>query len=189
MTGKIIGVGLSKTGTTSLYAALARLGYRSGTFRHQQRLGLERWLQGDFETDYLADYDAITDLPISCFYRELDERYPGSRFILTERDMDGWLASIHRQFSQNDQPGPFALAARFMAYGYSVFNEGAFRRRHEAHVSAVRDYFADRPDSLLVMNVFRGDGWPELCGFLGHPVPDEPYPNVKPRFMVNPARG
>ena len=39
--GKIFGIGLSKTGTTSLWAALDLLGYRAATFRHMRELGLE----------------------------------------------------------------------------------------------------------------------------------------------------
>jgi hypothetical protein len=46
-------------------------------------------------------------------------------------------------------------------------------RQHEA---AVRAHFADRPDDLLVMNLEAGDGWRELCAFLGAPVPAEPFP-------------
>ncbi|MYB38989.1 MAG: hypothetical protein F4Y26_16720 [Gammaproteobacteria bacterium] len=31
---------------------------------------------------------------------------------------------------------------------------------------------------LLVLDFERGDGWPELCAFLGEPVPDTPFPHV-----------
>jgi Sulfotransferase domain len=62
---KIFGIGLSKTGTTSLYAALHDLGYRSATFRHMRSLGLEEWRRGNFSKDYLKDYDAVTNLAIS----------------------------------------------------------------------------------------------------------------------------
>ena len=65
---KIFGIGLSKTGTTSLYAALAYLGYRSGTYGHMKKLGLDQWWQGNFKKDYLRDFDAMTDLPIGAFY-------------------------------------------------------------------------------------------------------------------------
>ena len=56
----IFGIGLSKTGTTSLFAALDELGYRSATYRHLRGLGLDEWFEGNFERDYLAGYDAAT---------------------------------------------------------------------------------------------------------------------------------
>jgi hypothetical protein len=31
---------------------------------------------------------------------------------------------------------------------------------------------------LLVFDLPRGDGWEELCAFLGHPIPDEPFPHA-----------
>jgi hypothetical protein len=39
----------------------------------------------------------------------------------------------------------------------------------------VLNFFKDRPDDLLVMNQM---GWPELCSFLGEPIPDVPYPRL-----------
>src|SRR6185503_19618665 len=102
----IFGIGLSKTGTTSLYAALHELGYRSATYGHMAELGLSDWFRGDFTTDYLAGYDAVTDLPIGVFYAQLDMRYPGSKFILTVRDVESWLVSAKTQFSRNPNPHP-----------------------------------------------------------------------------------
>ncbi len=50
----IFGIGLPKTGTTSLYAALNYLGFAVITWRHMRELGLAAWRQGDFGPDYLA---------------------------------------------------------------------------------------------------------------------------------------
>ncbi len=187
MSGKVFGIGLSKTGTTSLYAALATLGYRSGTFRHMQRLGLAEWVQGDFSHDYLEQFDAVTDLPIGCYFRELDARYPDSKFILTTREIEAWLTSIGRQFSANPNPTPFNRDTRMLAYGFSVFNGPAFRRAYLRHVKDVREHFSARPESLLELDVFNGDGWEEICEFLDRPIPDTPFPNVKPGFSVAPT--
>jgi hypothetical protein len=178
---KIFGIGLSKTGTTSLYAALHELGYAAATFRHMKRLGMESWFEGDFSPDYLAEYEAITDLPLGSFYPALDKRYPGSKFILTLRDVDKWLRSVEKQFTRRANPKPgFVRDVRVGAYGLATFNEDVFRHVYHSHVENVRRYFADRPDDLLVIDVTAGDGWPELCGFLGRDRPDTPFPNVKP---------
>jgi Sulfotransferase domain len=79
---KVFGVGLSRTGTTSLHYALGFLGYRSIHFPppHQLR-------------ELLNFYDAAVDTPVACVFKELAEAYPDARFVLTVRDMDSWLAS------------------------------------------------------------------------------------------------
>ena len=178
---KIFGIGLSKTGTTSLYAALDVLGYRAVTFRHLKELGLQDWRLGDFSRDYLAGIEAATDLPIATYFRELDARYPGSKFILTERPTEPWLKSVERQFSANPEPkDSFNRDIRLAHYGVVTYNESRFARLQKEHSDAVRSYFKDRPDDLLCMNVFEGDQWPQLCGFLGKDIPSAPYPTTKP---------
>jgi hypothetical protein len=34
------------------------------------------------------------------------------------------------------------------------------------------------PERLLVLNLEKGFGWEEICSFLGHEVPEEPYPRI-----------
>ncbi|MCB1418177.1 MAG: hypothetical protein KDJ74_03905 [Notoacmeibacter sp.] len=183
--GKIFGIGLSKTGTTSLYTALEMMGYRAGTFRHMRKLGLSGWMAGDFSKDHFIGLDAVTDLPVGTWFRELDARYPGSKFILTVRDSDAWLGSIERQFRSNPDPAPgFIRDVRLAQYGVTTFNEMRFRRILTEHEQAVRAHFAGRPDDLLVMDVFSGDGWDKLSAFLGRPAPDAPFPSVKPGFRA-----
>lgn len=178
---KIFGIGLSKTGTTSLFAALDELDFRTITFRHMVALGLEDWRSGAFRIDYLGAVDAATDLPIGTYFRELDQLYPGSKFILTERPLDPWLASIERQFTTSPEPATaYRRDVRMATYGVARFNRDRFARVHSDHAAGVRDYFKDRPDDLLIQNYFDGDGWDSLCTFLNRPVPDTPFPNVKP---------
>ena len=49
--------------------------------------------------------------------------------------------------------------------------------RYETHNANVFSYFAGRRD-LLVVNWASGDGWRELCGFLGKDEPCEPFPHA-----------
>ncbi len=41
----------------------------------------------------------------------------------------------------------------------------------------VRDYFADRPGTLLELDVCGGENWRPLCSFLDREVPSEPFPH------------
>ena len=175
---KIFGIGLSKTGTTSLASALELLGYRTKDYP-----GLSRYVPGDascIAADVLSGYEALTDTPIPSFYRELDSRFPGSKFILTVRDAEGWLHSCRKQFTvrqaekQND-----ATRALFVdLYGTAVFDEPQFRQGYERFVAGVLAHFEGRPQDLLVLDVAAGQGWNELCAFLGKPVPSMPFPKA-----------
>ena len=98
---KVLGIGLSRTGTMSLAQALGQLGYRAANFvdHREARRGESSWFAGDFDTDSLSGFDAAVDLPLPAFYPQLDARYPGSKFILTIRDPETWLVSVRRHWS------------------------------------------------------------------------------------------
>ncbi len=42
----------------------------------------------------------------------------------------------------------------------------------------IKNYFKDRPDDLLVMNICDGDGWEVLCPFLDKPIPAVSFPHL-----------
>lgn len=175
---KIFAIGFHKTGTTSLADALESLGYRvcGGTGLRDPRIA-DRALA--VATERLPHFDAFQDNPWPILYRELDALCPGSRFILTERDTDRWFASASEHFGADDTP----MREWIYGVGHPRGHEEVYRTRYEEHYEQVRDYFRDRPDDLLSIDITRGDGWKELCEFLGHEVPDEPFPhrNVKGR--------
>ena len=179
----IFGIGLSKTGTTSLFAALGMLGYRAATYRHFRSLGVEGWFQDDFGVDYLAGYDAATDLPLASYYPQLDSRYPGSLFILTVRDVESWLDSARRHFT-NEPASAFGRDVRLVAYGISGFDESRFRFVYEAHLRNVTEYFRERRNSLLTLDIVGGEGWDKLCPFLGREIPDVAFPHAMPGYRL-----
>ena len=175
---KIFGIGLSKTGTSSLAHALEILGYRTKDYP-----GIERYVPGDLtsiDPAWLENFDALTDTPIPSFYRELDRAYPGAKFILTVRERESWLRSCQKQFTDK-------LAAKqneahnrlFMdLYGTPVFDREKFAAGYERFVNGVMEYFAHRPQDLLVIDITGGEGWEKLCPFLGKPIPEQPFPKA-----------
>jgi 3'-phosphoadenosine 5'-phosphosulfate (PAPS) 3'-phosphatase len=174
---KIFGIGLSKTGTTSLAHALEILGYRTKDYP-----GIDHYIRGDLNasisSELLDEYDAFTDTPIPSFYRELDARYPDSKFILTIRDMEGWLKSCKKQFTQKlaDKQNEAHNSLFIDLYDCNVFGEQKFREGYERFTNGVINYFQNRPDDLLIMDVSGGDGWKALCPFLEKAIPDIPFP-------------
>ena len=175
---KVFGIGLSKTGTSSLAQALQRLGFKT-----KDCMGATRYVAGDLSSidmETVLAHDALTDTPIPSFYRQLDARFPGSKFILTVRDREGWLKSCRKQFSERFGATQNEAHKRIFEdlYGTNVFDEPRFVGGYERFVSGVLDYFKDRPQDLLVMDIAAGDGWEELCPFLGRAVPDTPFPKA-----------
>jgi 3'-phosphoadenosine 5'-phosphosulfate (PAPS) 3'-phosphatase len=175
---KIFGIGLSKTGTTSLANALQILGYKT-----KDNMGVVKYATEDLSSedlDVVDAYEALTDTPIPSFYPALDARYPGSRFILTVRDSEGWLKSCEKQFTQRFAARQTEAHKRLFVdlYGTDIFDSHRFASGYARFVDGVRKYFKDRPQDLLIMNVTAGEGWEKLCPFLGQPVPDIPFPKA-----------
>lgn len=164
---RVFGIGLSKTGTTSLDAALARLGLRT-----------EHYFFDLHRLDADGDLQAGTDIPVTRAWKELDRRHPGAKFVLTVREEASWLESCRKHFGP--PIGVRNTELRLDVYGSVEFEPSRFRRIHRRHVRAVRRYFRGRPGDLLVMDICAGAGWEVLCPFLGRPVPDEPFPHRNP---------
>ncbi|MCB2112895.1 MAG: sulfotransferase [Parvularculaceae bacterium] len=173
--GKVFCIGFQKTGTTSLYAALTRLGYKTAAVVGRDWSADRLASQGAalcIET--MRDFDAAQDMPWPVFYRELDAAYPGSKFILTLRDYEHWFASIEKHFGANGDEMQSFIYGRDAAAPAQA--KARYLEIYAAHERAVRAHFADRPHDLLIMDLEKGDGWKALCDFLGRTPPDEPFP-------------
>jgi Sulfotransferase domain len=186
-TQKVFGIGLSKTGTLSLSKALNVLGIPAIHFPHDQDTFAELQ-RGDYRLSVLRGYQGITDTPVAPFYAQLDTEWPGSKFILTVRGKDSWLESVRDHWRILKKDGKRANDVEFQrfvdfinacVYGCVYFNAERFSYAYDAHNRNVRKYFAGRPDDLLVLDICGGEGWGELCGFLGVPFPaDKPFPHA-----------
>lgn len=181
---KVFCIGFHKTGTTSLHEALAMLGYRVCSVRKDLVGPLLRGEAGPIEA-VLQQYDAFEDNPWPLLYRVLDEAVPGARFILTVRDVDAWYDSALSHFGARVTPMRQLIYGR--DHGAPLGKEQVYKERFERHYADVRAHFAGR-DDLLELDLARGEGWDALCGFLGHPVPDVPFPHANHRGDRRPPR-
>jgi hypothetical protein len=170
---KIFCIGFHKTGTTSLKAALQVLGYSikgpSGRGNADLAANVE-----SIARRLVPKYDAFQDNPWPIIFPFLDREFPGSKFILTLRDSDQWIGSIVDHFGKKE------TKMRAWIYGPAHAdpsgNEAVYVARYERHNREVIEYFKDRPGDLLVLDLSAGEAWPRICGFLGDPVPDVPFP-------------
>lgn len=195
---KVIGAGFGRTGTLSLKTALEQLGFTKchhmlEIFSSQDQSRLWKQIADGQTPDWDAVFDGFqssVDFPSCLFYRELAEKYPDAKVVLSVRSADSWYKSasetimaigkvtpgwllaavphLGRIFRMHDKlmwQGPFQGKIDDPAFAKAVF---------EKHNAAVK---ASIPaDRLLVFEAKQG--WAPLCAFLGVPVPPTPYPNV-----------
>ncbi|HBB31674.1 MAG TPA: hypothetical protein DDZ80_12285 [Cyanobacteria bacterium UBA8803] len=180
---KVFGIGLNRTGTTSLTMALNRLGINVIHYPDEQTTEKEL-MAGNYDLSLLNNFDGTTAVTNALFFAQLDRMYPDSKFILTVRDQESWLNSIAAHWHQQpvlDEPGQEAKMQRLMLLRVAVFGIYKFNRErlsyvYDLHYKNVMEYFKDRPESLLVINICAGERWEKLCPFFNLPVLDEPFP-------------
>jgi hypothetical protein len=201
---KVIGAGFPRTGTTSLKAALDRLGF--GACHHMYEVlsqpgQVERWLPvvsgGPIDWEHVFDgYRSAVDWPASFFWRELTEAYPDAKVILTVRDAHHWyaslqtmLAGIRGALNATEVAPMMESMTRFRPVmdlmGRATFGDdwswGAAEDEEHAvevfrrHIETVQESLPAR--RLLVFEA--GQGWDPLCEFLGVEPPEgEPFPHL-----------
>jgi len=169
---KVFGIGFQKTATSSLAAALYILGYNvTGFFgTHDADIGEKVY---DMAYDLADRFDAAQDTPWPVLYRELDQKYPDSKFVLTVRPTDRWIKSVVNHFKNHYIPAHEWIYGVRTARG----NEDVYIQRYEDHNREVLAYFEGRPDDLLVMDITKGDGWEKLCPFVGQEIPPLEFPS------------
>jgi len=200
---KVIGVGIGRTGTLSLKAALERLGFGPcfhgrHVLDHPDRLPLWLAAASGEPVDWaavFAGYASSVDWPGAAFWRSLSEAFPTAKVILTVRDEESWYESVHNTIFRMFGDGPAderVAEARRIVPGLDVFTafhrrmiwDGFFAGRFADRAHAIRAY---REHNAAVMSgvsaarllvISPGAGWGPLCEFLGVLVPAEPYPHL-----------
>lgn len=165
---KIFGIGLSRTGSMSLHYALKVLGYRSHfVFDGEEIIGEE----------LSKKFDAFTHTPLASVYKELDQRFPNSKFILTIRkDRQSWLNSCKQQQDLLPKMRSATKKVLLRTYGTEKFDEYMYSNAYDRHLNSVNQYFAGRQTDLLTLDICDGEGFEKLCPFLGKPIPERPFP-------------
>ena len=172
---RIFGIGLNKTGTTSLHEAFRLLGHDS---LHWGGPALRRFIEVSLESDEPLlsrldpHLDAFSDIQVlSENYELLDRQFPGSRFVLTVRPLDEWIESRRRHVEANQR----RHAAGTYHGKFLEVDEPAWRAHWTRHVEGVRTYFAGR-DDFLELDLIACPDWSPLCDFLGVARPATTFP-------------
>lgn len=173
MKAKVFCIGFHKTGTTSLAVALKMLGYRvtGPNGIRDPNIGLNVYTMAQ---DLVPKFDAFQDNPWPIIYKELDTKFPNSKFILTLRDSQSWIKSQVGHFGRKQTP----MRKWIYGVGCPKGNEDIYVRRFEEHNREVIEHFRNRPKDLLLLNLGKGDGWEKLCAFLEVETPSIPFPHA-----------
>lgn len=168
---KVFEVGDPKTGTTSLGRAFEILGLKHKGWDKELHIECK---QGNFDRALkeAEKFEAFEDAPWHCFelYKKFDVLFPNSKFILLERNINDWIKSHERHFSKDKDARGLSLIEDYSK------KKQLFIDNHIKRYNKVKEYFKDRPDDLLIMDICNGEGWEKLCSFLDLPIPNEQFP-------------
>ncbi len=173
----IFGIGLNKTGTTSLKRAFVELG-----FRHFDRrpMATRLFFKNKFSQifDLIEDYDSFEDWPWPLMVPQLLDRYgDDALFVLTRRrSADIWVESL-KSNSLKTHPvnNP---RQKIFGHAYPHGAEAEHAAFYDNHLASVRSLFPANSPQLCELCWEDGDGWPELCAFLGMDPPRSPFPHA-----------
>ncbi|HEX2742264.1 MAG TPA: sulfotransferase [Rubrobacter sp.] len=206
---KIIGAGFGRTGTTSLKAALEELGFdpcyhMTEVFAHPEHADFWKAAWRGDNVDWegvLGGYEAAVDWPACTFYRELMQRYPEAKVLLSVRDPEPWYKStrgtiyeLSMLVEKSTLPRLIFGAISLLIFGgfaggrsgmaNDIIWQGTFDGRFEDKDYAIEVFERHNeevkrsvpPSRLLVYDV--REGWGPLCEFLGVDEPEEPFPRL-----------
>ena len=170
---KVFGIGFHKTGTSSLSLALQILGYvvqgaRTDLAHHLFNHNIQPFY------DIANKNEAFQDNPWPVLYKEMDKKFPGSKFILTVRDEQKWIKSVINHFGAKHTE----MRRYIYGVGHPKGNEEIYIQRYLNHINEVKAHFELRTTDLLVVDWEKGDGWTEICQFLHKPIPNCKFPHV-----------
>ncbi|WP_124980915.1 sulfotransferase family protein [Nonlabens xiamenensis] len=181
---KVFVIGLHKTGTTSLGKALQRLGYRvCGSHKTAyDYVNVEQDVRDylmDRAEDHFKEFNAFQDTPWFLLYKNLYERFPNAKFILTLRDRESWLRSAQSHFKKH----PFPFHDILYANHNPVEHPAIYREVFDTHNENVLDFFKDK-GQLLSFRVGH-DGYEALTDFLETSSINEPFPHANKKSSRN----
>lgn len=152
---------MHKCGTTSLHRLFLNAGLRSIHNTH--------WSRSPIPNEYLRRHTAFSDggghfwddryeFGSNHEVRLLDEAFPGSKFILQTREVTSWVVSkmLHAGWAPDSE---LIETSEDLAHGewkiksYQALR-GWIKNRYKYH-ETVLEYFAKRPNDLLVIDITR----------------------------------
>lgn len=186
---KVFGIGRNKTGTTSLKKAFFDHGFIVGNQAEAEKL-VSNYAKNKFDPiiSYCKSAQAFQDVPFSYpeTYKYLDKAFSNAKFILTIRDSEEqWYDSLLRFHSKKFGEGktPTATDLKNAKYVYpgwmwqcnrilydspesNPYKKDILIKHYHHHNRSVKEYFNNRPNKLLIINIAEQDAYSKFCDFL-----------------------
>lgn len=157
---KVFCIGMFKTGTTTLGAIFEESGFKTfhgpwwGIKNDPFNFDLEKFIENSTKLEpILEEYEAFQDYPFMFIYPYLAEKYPESKFILTERDPV--------KVAKSDQNMWLALGKKID----EIPKQETFVRRYIDHNNEVKRFFS-KSNRLLCIQVGNKEDLLKLHYFL-----------------------
>lgn len=175
---KIFIIGLPRTATTSVCLALLGLGFKTAHNAYTQHAFIEA--------------KVLADTPVFCDYQQLDKHFPGSKFIYLTREESLWLPSIKQLLQrmivnlQRSDGGFNPYLKRCYSEVFSplsvtnIADDDFLRSCYQRHQQGVFDYFQQREQDLLTLDVSDDHSYQSLLTFLNVEQLDEHKRGFKP---------
>jgi len=161
---KIFIIGLPRTATTSVCLAMLEQGFKTAHNAYTQ--------------DAFSQAQVLADTPIFCDYQKLDKHFANSKFIYLTRSPEKWLPSIKQLLQrmivnlQRTDGGFNPHLKRCYNEVFSPLNEenlnsdefllSCYIRHHQG----VSEYFKDRAEDLLTIDVSDEASYSSVLAFL-----------------------
>nr|ALF35146.1 Glycosyl transferase [Vibrio alginolyticus] len=159
---KIFQIGFNKAATASIYHYFKNDGFKA---LHWEGGNLSKTIKSNFEkglpllTGY-EDFQVFTDMEhreedqtafysAEQYFKELDQQYPDSIFILNYRDVDKWVQS------RQNHPGYLQKTVNSTGMTPAEVVE-EWKRNYSRHIEAVKQYFKDK-SNLIVIDLDQDD--------------------------------
>jgi len=207
---KIFCIGQNKTGTTSLYAAFKDLGLVVADQEKAEAL-MDFYAAGEFDPiiKYCRYSQVFQDFPFSYpeTFKIVDQAFPGSKFILSVRDNpEQWYQSYTRFLAKVAGNGKLPDVNDLKNHKYiwkgwfwksvhelfktpenDIFNKDALIKHYIKYNNDVIEYFKNRPDDLIIINLSEKGDYKRLMDFLNISSPYNSFPwiNKTDNVVVN----
>lgn len=186
---KIFCIGCNKTGTTSLAEVMKAMGFHAAPQARAERL-LKNYINNDIEKiiSFVRRHGSFfQDVPFSLpkIYKNINESFPNSKFILTVRDSsDVWYNSICKFHSKLFGEGNIPTKELLMNANYiykgalwdfmkvyggldnAPYDKESLKKFYNKHNEDVISYFKEKPNKLLVVNLKDSDAISRLIDFI-----------------------
>ena len=185
----IFNIDFNRAGTTSLTEALNILGIKTlhfstdGTWWFPNNKNeIERIMADNYYANrpllhgFDEDVRGFSDFAGIHFFKILYEQYPNSKFILTTRAVEDWVNSV--LYMEKDQ-------GRLETIDIENVRRSKLTERYFHTKKEIKDFFKDKPNCYLEIDIIGGEGWEVLCNFLGKNIPNVPFPHLnKQKYNV-----